>query len=334
MEPPVSPADQSAPSQQPARRPQDTLADAPADQLASPEEAAAQKMRELRTLQVFSWNLWFGGREIDDAAAKQAAVLEDQDADIVLLQECFGTAGIRLARRAGMTAAQQDFNCAVLSPSPIRLLHTATAPYATAALVQTRAGDVLAWSVHLASPDYGPYRGYELPEASEEVFGQPGERERTAQARRILEETDRLLDELGDVAVVIAGDFNVPSSLDWNGQHRPAAQWPAPQLFMEAGFTDAFREAHPDPAEAPGLTWSQIEDPETEPRDRIDFVFVRGFDVVGADNLGGAADDADAPSDPSFTEYGGRAAHIPGQRQNAFPSDHLAVRAALRRPGQ
>ncbi|GAB3848462.1 endonuclease/exonuclease/phosphatase family protein [Nesterenkonia populi] len=318
---------------QPARRPQDTLADEPVDQLTSPQEAAAAKLRELRTLQVFSWNLWFGGREIDDAAAKQAAVLEDQDADIVMLQECFGTAGVRLARRAGMTAAQQDFNCAVLSPSPMRLLPTDTAPYATAALVQTRAGAVLAWSVHLASPDYGPYRGDELPHAAEEVFGQPGEQERTAQAEQILSETDRLLEELGEVPVVIAGDFNVPSSLDWNGEHRPSARWPAPRLFMEAGFADAFREAHPDPAQAPGLTWSQIEDPETEPRDRIDFVFVRGLKVVSADHLGGAADDADAPADPGFTEYGGTAWHIPSQRQNAFPSDHLAVRAALRRWG-
>lgn len=308
-----------------ARRPQDTLAEA------STGEAFEEKLRQLRSINIFSWNLWFGGREIDDAAAKQAEVLAGEDADIVLLQECFGTAGMRLGRAAGMTVAQQDFNCAVLSPSPIRLLQTATAPYATAALVQTRLGDVLAWSVHLASPDYGPYRKAELPEASAEVFAQAGERERTQQAEKVLAETERLEAELGDIPVVIAGDFNVPSSLDWDGQNRPEVQWPAPQLFMDAGYTDAFRAVHPDPSRAPGLTWSQIEPRETEPRDRIDFIYVKGLEILAADHLGSAADATDTADDAGFSEYGGVTRHIPDQRSNTFPSDHLAVRATLNR---
>ncbi|WP_120005946.1 endonuclease/exonuclease/phosphatase family protein [Nesterenkonia muleiensis] len=330
------PAERTLPPEN-SRRPQDTLADTPTGQNTSAcltaEEAFHAKLRELRSLKVFSWNLWFGGREIDDAAAKQAAVLNAQDADIVLLQECFGTAGMRLGRTAGMTVAQQDFNCAVLSAAPVRLLPTETAPFATAALVQTRMGDVLAWSVHLASADYGPYRAGDFPEAAEDVFAQAGEQQRTVQAEHVLAETHRLLEELGDAPVVIAGDFNVPSSLDWNGEHSPAAQWPAPQRFMGDGFTDAFRAVHPDPGASPGLTWSQIELRETEPRDRIDFIYVKGLEVVEADHLGGAADSADTREDAGFTEYGGICRHIPDHRNNAFPSDHLAVRATLRHPG-
>ncbi|WP_258934606.1 hypothetical protein [Nesterenkonia pannonica] len=100
----------------------------------------------------------------------------------------------------------------------------------------------------------------------------------------------------------------------------------------EVSFTDAFRAVHPDPARAPGLTWSQIESLETEPRDRIDFIFARGLNVVAADHLGGAADASDTAADEGFCDYGGPARHIPDQRGNAFPSDHLAVRATLDRP--
>jgi endonuclease/exonuclease/phosphatase family metal-dependent hydrolase len=321
------------------RRPQDTILDpgstnsqAINHQTIPVEEALTEKLRELRTLKLFSWNIWFGGREISDAAAKQTAVLKAESADIVFLQECFGDAGLRLGRRTGMTVAQQDYDCAVLSASPIRLLPTDTASYATAALVQTRNGDVLAWSVHLAASDYGPYRSDELPQNTSEVFAQQGERKRTAEAEQILAETRRLQAQLGDIPVIVAGDFNVPSGLDWTGEHRPLLQWPATQKFLDAGYTDAFRAAHPDPVQAPGLSWSQIETLENEPRDRIDFIFVLGMDVASADHLGGAADDEDAPGDSGFTEYGGTARHIPDQRENAFPSDHLAVRATLRNP--
>ncbi|GAA1818000.1 endonuclease/exonuclease/phosphatase family protein [Nesterenkonia flava] len=247
---------------------------------ASAEELFTQAQRHMRTIKVFSWNLWYGGREIDDALTKQQAVLQHEDIDILFVQECFGGAGLRLGRVAGMTVAQQDYDCAVLSPSPIRLLSTDTAPFATAALVQTRLGEVLAWSVHLAPWDYGPYRAASLPEDAETVFSQRGEQMRTEEAAKILSETDRILAELGELPVIIAGDFNVPSGLDWNGVGQPQTAWPATQAFMDAGFTDAFRSAHPYPAKAPGLTWSQIEPREAEPRDRIDFIYARGLDVV------------------------------------------------------
>ena len=304
------------------------------DQEPRPEDTKTHGvLHQLRTLRLFCWNLWYGGAEIDDGRKKQAEVLRGQPADIVFVQECFGDAAVELGRASGMTVAQQDFDTAVLSAAPTRLLPTSTAPYATAALVQTRIGEVIAWSVHLGPWDYGPYRADELPEQAEAVFGQYGERERDRQAAAILTETQRLRAELGELPVIVAGDFNVPSPADWDGDHRPQAAWPATQRFIDAGYTDAFRAVHPDPDAAPGRTWSQIEPLEKEPRDRIDFVYLLGLDVDAADHFGDAADDDDVAQDAGFTPYGGLCRHIPDQRANAFPSDHLAVRATVRLPG-
>lgn len=294
------------------------------------------RIHELRTLRLFCWNLWYGGAEVDAGRAKQAEVLRAQPADIVFLQEAAGDAAVQLGRACGMTVAQQDFDTAVMTPAPVRLLPTDTAPYATAALVQTRIGEVLAWSVHLGPWDYGPYQAEKLPENAQAVFGQHGEQERDQQAAKILQETERLRGELGrhgfgELPVIVAGDFNVPSGVDWNGTHRPSADWPATSRFIQAGYTDAFRAAHPDPEAAPGLTWSQIEPLEKEPRDRIDFIYLLGLDVDDADHFGDAADSGDAPQDSGFTSYGGACHHIPDQRGNSFPSDHLAVRATVRR---
>ena len=123
----------------------------------------ARAIHTVRTLRLFSWNIWLGGAKVDDGHRKQAEVLAPQGADIVFLQECAGDAGAQLGRSLGMTVAQQDYDTAVLSSAPMRLLPTSTAPYATAALVESRIGPLIAWSVHLEHRDYGPYRADELP---------------------------------------------------------------------------------------------------------------------------------------------------------------------------
>lgn len=291
-----------------------------------------EALSRLSTIRLFTWNLWHGGSQVHDGRAKQVDVVGPENADIVFLQECFGDASAQLGRSLGMTTAQQGFDNAVLSGAPIRRVATDTDRYATAAIVQTAIGDVLAWSVHLEYQEYGPYRQSELPDAAEDIFAQESERERTRQAEKVLAETDRILGAEGPMPVIVAGDFNVPSPTDWDGEIRPVAAWPATSRFLDAGYTDAFRHAHPDVSAAPGLSWSQIETLETEPRDRIDFIFVKGLEVIDADQLGQAADDNDAPADEGLTVYPGPCAHIPNQRGNSFPSDHLAVRAIVQKP--
>jgi endonuclease/exonuclease/phosphatase family metal-dependent hydrolase len=77
--------------------------------------------------------------------------------------------------------------------------------------------------------------------------------------------------------VVLTGDFNTPSHLDW-----PDVEWPVTKAAEEAGLRDSYREAHPDPAADPGHTWPRVH-PEhedgscrPEPQDRIDYVLHNG----------------------------------------------------------
>ncbi|WP_293781064.1 endonuclease/exonuclease/phosphatase family protein [uncultured Aeromicrobium sp.] len=278
-------------------------------------------------LRVVSWNLWLGGSPITDAARKQADIIKAQHADIVALQECAGEAGRRLAEATGMNHAQQGHDTAVMATTPLRVLPSATEPYATAAIVESRRGPLLVWSVHLDHTDYGPYLAPDLPSGRDEVLALPGERRRDAQIATVLAETDRLRAELGDIPVIVAGDFNVPSPADWNGTVRPVVNWPATGRLVDAGYVDAFRHAHPDPYRAPGLTWSQIEPPTAEPRDRIDFIYVLGLQVGSADHYGSSTE-AD-PADVGMSLHPGPCRLIPDHADNAFPSDHLMVRTTL-----
>ncbi len=126
-----------------------------------------------------------------------------------------------------------------------------------------------------------------------------------------MREALRWIEESSDdgVPVVLMGDFNCPSHLDW-----PDVAWPVTKAAEEAGFGDSYREARPDPAADPGHTWSPIHPAHEdgsgrpEPQDRIDYVLHRGLEVLD-----------------SRTFVSGDPRPWPDVSGNAWPSDHAAV---------
>ncbi|MEN7549547.1 endonuclease/exonuclease/phosphatase family protein [Rapidithrix thailandica] len=94
--------------------------------------------------------------------------------------------------------------------------------------------------------------------------------------------------------VLLGGDFNEPSHLDWTEATKDlfdhqglVIPWTVTSLLEEGGYVDAYRELYPNPVSHPGFTfpadcphvdikklaWS----PDADDRDRIDFVFYQPF---------------------------------------------------------
>ncbi len=114
--------------------------------------------------------------------------------------------------------------------------------------------------------------------------------------------------------VILTGDFNEPSHLDWTekaaeaGLYPIPVSWPTTSAYAETGLKDAWRVKFPDEVQKPGHTWSSIDSPG-EIHDRIDFVLFKGeqLEVRDAATLGSG----DGISDITIENY---------------PSDHRAVR--------
>ncbi|NUP23826.1 MAG: HAD-IA family hydrolase [Streptomyces sp.] len=271
--------------------------------------AAAPPSPELR---VMSWNLWYGGTKVHDHLAKQLKVIAETGVDVVGLQETYGTAAQELADAIGWYHHRAGENLGVISRHPItaRFVDPDVGFYGAAG-VRIRVGErqVDIWTAHLDYTPYGPYESAFDGLAAAELIAH--EEVRLAQMRDAL----RRIEEAADpaVPVVLVGDFNSPSHLDW-----PDVEWPVTKAAQEAGLCDSYREAHPDPAAHPGHTWSPIhalhEDGSgrPEPQDRIDFVLHRGLRVLD-----------------STTYVSGRPRLWPDVRDNDWPSDHAAVITAF-----
>lgn len=95
--------------------------------------------------------------------------------------------------------------------------------------------------------------------------------------------------EAGSI-VILGGDFNEPSHLDWTeataqlaDHHGVVIEWPNTKALEQAGFVDAYRQVFADPVKYPGYTYPSFNPdrepkrvtwaPEADERDRIDYIF-------------------------------------------------------------
>ena len=59
------------------------------------------------TFTLQTWNVWYGGREVDFGQEKQYAIAAQFPADVLALQECWGSAAENLAPKLLADHAQR-----------------------------------------------------------------------------------------------------------------------------------------------------------------------------------------------------------------------------------
>lgn len=101
------------------------------------------------------------------------------------------------------------------------------------------------------------------------------------------------------IPVIIMGDFNEPSALDWTdttkftaGHNGVVYPWETTQRMLNAGYMDSYRQLHPNPLTHPGYTWPAAAKGKgslhaettgwirnADERDRIDFIFYKNHPI-------------------------------------------------------
>ncbi|KAK1672221.1 endonuclease/exonuclease/phosphatase family [Colletotrichum godetiae] len=287
-------------------------------------------------LSVMSFNLWHGGTQVSDYHAKQVRFLASSGADVVGVQESTGGHAARLGDALGWFAWQGG-DVGFVSKYPLvgGAAHEGGTYAASVRVVlegeeeeekkqKKKKEEVVLWNVHLGYDPYGPYDFCFENMTVEEVLAREGESKRTPQIESVVQAMAGPLAEAEAVPVVLVGDFNAPSHLDWvdatSGMHcgQGAVPWPTSVTPTEAGLVDSYRVVWPEPGARPGITWSPVfleNEGRPEPMDRIDFVYFRGrkLEVIGSEEV-----------------VVGQPAPEPGHGGNEWTSDHAAVLTRFR----
>ena len=291
--------------------------------------ALSAKEEKKDGLTVLSFNCWHQWSRVDDGFTKAAKAIRESGADLAGLQESSPESAKRMAAELGWHHAEGGTGSVqILSRYPVvEALHGKGIGMdrligARIRLPGPPPREVVLFSTHLDYQHYGPYEARKAGAGAESVLALNRRSERVAQIETLVTSIQPLLAAADETPVILTGDFNVPSHLDWTlataGEHGgigPVA-WPESLRLAQAGFTDSFRLKHPDPAADAGTTWSTVHK-AGEPQDRIDFIYHKGagLRVTGSRTFTTAVE-------TTVGAWGVDTAAVTG---NTWPSDHAAV---------
>jgi exodeoxyribonuclease III len=285
-----------------------------------------------------SFNIWQGGEMGGQPLAQTARAIRAARADVVGLQETLGREidhvrpdrGQELAKLLGWQYLDQGGGRGILT----RHDFVNTTPGQLGARLRREDGsELLVFNAHLNHAPYQPYQLLGIPYANapfidtaeQAIAG--AQEARGGQVKALVKEINAQRERFPYLPVVLTGDFNEPSHLDWTAEAARAGVCPMPvdypttKAITKTGLVDTYRTRHPDPVKRPGLTWTPLtrQDDPADRHDRIDFVFAH---VPGL-----------SPHEAIIS------AEVVGESEQAadivvatWPSDHRAVVATIRFP--
>ena len=240
-------------------------------------------------LKVLAWNIWHGGREHGSQVGVQRVidVIRGIDPDVICMIETYGS-GPQIADAFGYHFYLRSSNLSIMSKFPFDGFIDVFRPFNCGG-VYLDIGDgrnvavVNTWLHYL--PDYRKaMRDDQAP--AEEIFVNEGET-RYTEIMEILDELKPVIRDANNIPLIMAGDFNTPSHLDFTKQLADKhwgyiLEWPVTREIEQSGLKDSFREIHPDPGTNYGGT--QPSDIFDTFHFRIDYIFYRGKDLIPVDS--------------------------------------------------
>jgi len=227
---------------------------------------------------VMTWNIWHGGREDGDKVGPQKVirVIENSRADIIAMQETYGS-GELISEALGFNFIPRGTNVSIMSRFPILEDISVYHEFKCVGAI-------------IELPNKTPLAFYSiwLPYDAEiwEVGTREGKskKELLAACASSASDLEKILtlakaklaeSNYADAPIIIAGDFNSMSHLDYTedaiDQYGYIIDWPTSKYITAAGFTDSFREQYPTVNRKLGSTWSPRF--PNQQQDRIDFIY-------------------------------------------------------------
>lgn len=266
------------------------------------------------TITVLQWNIWQEGTQVEGGYAAIVDELVRLRPDFVTFSEVRNYNGSNfiarltedLQKRGEKYYGFYSYDSGLLSRYPITdslTVYPEKGDHGSIYRLRTmvRGKKVAVYTAHLdyLNDAYYDVRGYDgstwqeipVPTDAGEVLRRNALSQRDEEIAAFLKQAAR--DEADGYNIILGGDFNEPSHLDWTeatcnlyDHHGLVIEWPQTKSLEQAGYVDAFRAIYPNPLTHPGitfpadnplvpvkrLTWT----PRADERERIDYIFFKG----------------------------------------------------------
>lgn len=238
-------------------------------------------------IKVLQWNIWHGGNHVgDDGQARIIELIKATNADIIMMQEGYGSQKrIQDSLEYYMQTPSLQDNLVLFSRYPVTNISTQKTFNSNPVKLMLPGNRPLlvnaCWLRYAYQPEYScnyPCIGHNTSTwvAEDATRG-------LEDMKYILEKDTKPYLTEDDMPVIIGGDFNSCSHLDWTKEAAPIhfgygpVPFPISQYMLDEGYKDSFREINPDEIARPEGTFAVIYGHLQV--SRIDFLYYKGSNI-------------------------------------------------------
>lgn len=221
------------------------------------------KQPKLDSLTIMTWNIWDNGQRtgIYTGLQRISDIIKESGADIITLQEAEKTAPI-IADMLEYNLYQRGNGVTVLSRFELLKtynLYNSNVSGAVTVKIDKKKNVVVAPISLSYHPNQEPY--ILAGQADVDTIISREMKSRGAEIRYVTWELQSLLKNKNSAPVIVAGEFNAGSHLDWSEKNREnrydlVINFPTSKIMEESGFIDTYRYIYSDEVKHPGYTWS------------------------------------------------------------------------------
>ena len=236
---------------------------------------------------VMAWNILRSGNQIENGVDNVADMIKEINPDIVLMVETYGSGpyiakkngyNFHLVAKEGTALDDKSVNLSIYSKFPFGERIDTDYPFFLGGIevfINNKKVRFFSNWFH-----YQPWNN--KPEDMGKTVQELLEWERTEHRynmiQKVLPYFEKYAKESDSIPIIIGGDMNSPSHLDWSEKTKNihnglVVPWYSTKVFEDLGFTDSFREKNPNPIKYPGITWDHKERDDSH---RIDYIFYKG----------------------------------------------------------
>lgn len=232
------------------------------------------------------WNIWHGGRRYGKHVGVERVLetIKEARPDVVGLIETYGSGEI-IADSLGYYFYLVSSNLSIMSRFPIKETVKAFRSFNFGgAVIELGDGKQIAfldtWLHYLPSSGRNVIEG----KMTADELVKDEEKTRHSEVKQILKEIQPILSNSHKTPVIMLGDFNTGSHLDWVEETKKihnnyTVKWPVSVEMQKVGFKDSFRELNINALLDPGITWTPRAATSSSKyglRDRIDYIYYKG----------------------------------------------------------
>lgn len=237
-------------------------------------------------LKVLQWNIWHGGNHLGkDGCERIVDLIKATNADVITMQEGYGSQNM-IAQNLNFylqTPSAKD-NLCLFSRYPITKIPTERTFFSNPAIISMPKGNKVyvnaCWLRYAYRPEYTcSHANFGMdPQkwvAEDSILGR--------EDMELLLKNDCYPHTQRTTPIIIGGDFNAGSHLDWTSKAASlhfgysAEQLPISRYLYQEGFKDSFREKHPNELERGEGTYAVIFGQSQN--SRIDFIYHKGENI-------------------------------------------------------